>query len=358
MRIAVAMATFRGERFLDQQLASIAAQTRPPDSLFVSDDASDDRTVAMLEKFAASAIFPVHVAAATANVGVTGNYERAIAACDGELIVLSDQDDVWLPNKLEYLERVFESSPDVGYAFSDAYLIDGTGKRTGERLWAMAGFNADQQMRMRLDPFGQVLGRSIVSGCTLAFRTKWRDLLTPFPAERTEAKTRVLHDRWASIVLPLVSGVAVIEEPLVEYRIHTTQQVGIPALQIRKRVPSSVLRWRSAAIPTREHAARMRVNIGLLRSAAERVGSPLDQVEQAIRHLEVRAAIDGSRFRRVAPVVRELVSRRYHEYSLGAASAFADLIRIQSRPVASAPPAVNGLQDQANVVDGETRVEG
>jgi hypothetical protein len=222
----------------------------------------------------------------------------------------------------------------------------------------MAGFNSDQQARMRADPFGQVLGRSIVSGCTLAFRTKWRDLLTPFPAERTEAKTRVLHDRWASIVLPLVSDVAVIEEPLVEYRIHTTQQVGIPALQIRKRVPSSVLRWRSAAIPTREHAARMRVNIGLLRSAAERVGEPLDQLDQAISHLEVRAAIDGSRLRRVAPVVRELVTRRYHEYSLGAASAFADLIRLQSRGAGSGSPSSNGLQHQADVGGGETGVEG
>lgn len=330
MRITVAMATHRGERFLERQLASIEEQTRRPDALVVSDDASDDRTVDILRRFAAEAGFPVHVLANADRLGVSGNYERAIVACDGDLVVLADQDDVWLPHKLATLERTFEASPETGYAFSDAHLIDERGRRTGGRLWQMAGFDPAQQARMRVDPFGQVMGRSIVSGCTLAFRSQWRELLVPFPAERTAAATRVLHDRWASIVLPLVSDVAVIDDPLIEYRIHAVQQVGIPALQIRKRVPSSVLRWRSAAIPTREHSARMLVNVELLRTVLERVGSS-PQAEEAIAHLEARAAINGNRLLRVAPIMRELVTRRYDRYSLGGVSAAADLIRIQSR---------------------------
>ena len=329
MRVTVAMATYRGERFLERQLTSIEAQTRRPDALVVSDDGSDDHTVSILRRFASAAGFPVHVLASDDRLGVSGNYERAIVACDGDLIVLADQDDVWLPHKLATLERTFEASPDTGYAFSDAHLIDDHGRRTGQRLWEVAGFDLTQQARMRLDPFGQVMGRSIVSGCTLAFRSRWRHLLAPFPAETTTAATRVLHDRWASIVLPVVSDVAVIEDPLIEYRIHTVQQVGIPALQIRRRVPSSVLRWRSAAIPTREHSARMRVNVDLLRTVLERVG-PDARVQEAITHLEARAAINGSRLRRVAPIARELVTRRYDRYSLGGVSAMADLIRIQS----------------------------
>src|ERR1019366_197610 len=94
-RISVALCTYNGERFLSQQLASIGKQTRLPDELVVCDDSSTDRTVAIVREFAASVSFPVRVFENQRNLGSAANFERAIRLCDGDLIALSDQDDIW-----------------------------------------------------------------------------------------------------------------------------------------------------------------------------------------------------------------------------------------------------------------------
>lgn len=350
MNISVAMCTRDGERFLPAQLASIARQGRLPDEMVIFDDCSTDATVQIAKEFAAEASFPVTISVNADLLGVTRNFERAIASVTGDVVVLSDQDDVWLPHRLGVLEERFERKPDLALTFSDAFLINAQGRRTGDRLWSISGFTPRQQAHMRRDGFGRLTARSIVSGCTLALRTEHRDFLFPFPDERTGSQMRVLHDRWISLALAPAFAIGIIEEPLVEYRLHPAQVVGIPKLQIRKLVPSSLLRWRSAAVPTREHLDRLRANIGLLRLIADRVDqhvtgvarhAALTRISDAVDHLQARAAAHGSLVDRVPNVVRELGTGRYREFSLGIASATADLIRpggrVSSGPAAAAP---------------------
>ena len=88
------MCTYNGERFLAAQLASIAKQTRMPDELVVHDDKSSDHTVAILQEFAHSALFPVRIIENPRNLGYAANFEAAIRNCDADLIALADQDDV------------------------------------------------------------------------------------------------------------------------------------------------------------------------------------------------------------------------------------------------------------------------
>src|SRR4051794_15860948 len=94
---SVAMCTYNGARFIGAQLASVAAQTRTPDELIVCDDRSTDETVAIVQKFADSAPFRVRLHVNEENLGSTKNFERAVSLCEGDLIALCDQDDVWLP---------------------------------------------------------------------------------------------------------------------------------------------------------------------------------------------------------------------------------------------------------------------
>src|SRR5262245_48111587 len=117
---SVAMCTYNGSRYLSAQLDSIGTQTRPPDELMICDDGSVDDTVQLIEKFADSAPFVVRLEVNSANLGSTKNFEKAIQRCKGDLIALADQDDVWLPRKLELLEAEFQRSPNVGLVFSDA----------------------------------------------------------------------------------------------------------------------------------------------------------------------------------------------------------------------------------------------
>src|SRR5947209_10455427 len=126
--ISVALCTYNGEKFLPEQLDSITAQTVFPNELVVSDDGSSDRTLSILHDFASSAPFAVRILQTQSNLGSTKNFEYAIAHCTGAIVALSDQDDVWQPEKLEKLHEALTANSDAGFVVSDSELIDQDGK--------------------------------------------------------------------------------------------------------------------------------------------------------------------------------------------------------------------------------------
>src|SRR4051812_33755133 len=122
--ISVALCTYNGAKYLPAQLASLVQQTHLPIELIVCDDSSTDATPQILKEFAAISPFSVRLQFNEANLGSTKNFEKAIGLCTGAVIATCDQDDVWLPQKLERIAAVFDKEPDVGLAFSDAILVD------------------------------------------------------------------------------------------------------------------------------------------------------------------------------------------------------------------------------------------
>ena len=98
--ISVVMATYNGERYLVEQLESIRRQTRLPDELVIGDDASTDSTVEIVQRFEQSAPFPV-VLLRHAQTGLGDNFLQSLEASQGDLVAFSDQDDVWLKDKLK-----------------------------------------------------------------------------------------------------------------------------------------------------------------------------------------------------------------------------------------------------------------
>src|SRR5438876_11483502 len=112
MRISVALATYQGEQFLPEQLDSYLNQTRLPDELCVSDDGSGDGTIQIIEEFRRRAPFPVRLVAPAERLGSNRNFEHAATNCTGDVILFSDQDDVWLRRHMEQL--VTPSEDDVG----------------------------------------------------------------------------------------------------------------------------------------------------------------------------------------------------------------------------------------------------
>ena len=115
LRISVAMCTFNGGRYLEQQLESIAEQTQQPCELVVCDDGSTDDTIAILKRFKANAPFPVTVVENAVRMGSTSNFDQAIGMARGEFIALCDQDDRWLPHKLERLSDCLVENPFPGW---------------------------------------------------------------------------------------------------------------------------------------------------------------------------------------------------------------------------------------------------
>jgi glycosyltransferase involved in cell wall biosynthesis len=124
MRISIAMAAYNGGAYIAQQLESFVAQTRPPDQLVIVDDASTDGTIGIAESFAEKAPFDVDVVTLDRNRGYAQAFGEALARCAGDLVFLSDQDDVWFPAKIETIVRYVEGNPGIACFINDAMLSD------------------------------------------------------------------------------------------------------------------------------------------------------------------------------------------------------------------------------------------
>lgn len=219
-RISVAMCTYNGGRYLETQLESIASQSRLPCELVVCDDHSTDDTLTILKRFSAQAPFPVHVIQNGLRLGSTRNFDQAIGLARGEFIALCDQDDRWLPAKLERLFEVMQENPFLGGVFSDANLIDGDGRPIGSRLFERHKFTPAKQRRFLSCPTSTLLKHDVVTGATFMFRASIRRYCSPIPSSW-------VHDGWLAWMIALHARLGLVAEPLIEYRIHSGQQLGV-----------------------------------------------------------------------------------------------------------------------------------
>jgi glycosyltransferase involved in cell wall biosynthesis len=228
-KISVALCTYNGERFLSRQLTSIRQQTRLPDELVICDDCSTDSTNEILQDFAASAGFPVKVTRNEINLGFVANFERAIQLCQGDLIALSDQDDIWDPVRLQRSEQEFSTHPEVGLVFSDGDIIDDEDQLTGTRLWQNFGFEGERKQRLLAGDYTVLAKNRFVTGATVMFRGRFRKNCLPIGSGW-------LHDEWIAATTAAVADLAPIDAPLIRYRRHTSQQVGLrPTASLRER---------------------------------------------------------------------------------------------------------------------------
>ena len=120
MKISIAMATYNGARYLRAQLQSFVDQTRQPDELIIKDDCSTDGTETIVREFGKTAPFKVEFHRNQQNLGYCGNFNAALMRATGDLVFLSDQDDVWFPEKIEHMIGVAERHPEALVVMNDA----------------------------------------------------------------------------------------------------------------------------------------------------------------------------------------------------------------------------------------------
>jgi glycosyltransferase involved in cell wall biosynthesis len=119
------MATYNGAKYIGEQLESFLIQSRQPDEVIISDDCSTDGTWEIINSFSASAPFEVIVLRNTRNLGYSANFNSALTRTTGDLVFLSDQDDVWFPHKIEHMVSFAENNSDALLFMNDAALTDG-----------------------------------------------------------------------------------------------------------------------------------------------------------------------------------------------------------------------------------------
>lgn len=209
--MSVALATYNGGRFLREQLDSIYAQTWPNIEVIVCDDSSSDDTVAILEEYRQSHDLRYEVN--DRNLGFVRNFERVLSRCSGSFIALADQDDVWLPEKIE---KLLGSIGTASLIYSDAFLVDEDGVVLPGSLVSTSGVRP-----VNGKEFEYFVCNACVTGCTALFRRELLDVALPIPSYET------YHDWWLAVVASRLNGVVYLDARLTKYRQHGANDTGV-----------------------------------------------------------------------------------------------------------------------------------
>ena len=225
MKLSVAIPTRNGSRYLPETFASILSQSRLPDELVISDDASNDDTVEITEAFSRMTPFTVKILAHTPS-GITANYLNALGSTTGDVIVFSDQDDVWLHNKLERIEQTFLSSAEIAIVSSDSSIVDAELHPTGKTLRGDTAKSNRLSSRVNagedLEHF--IRGLPLLAH-TLAIRARCRSIVLNKP----ERPVDWWFESWVSMAALSVGTLALLPDALTLYRQHAAQVAGAPA---------------------------------------------------------------------------------------------------------------------------------
>jgi glycosyltransferase involved in cell wall biosynthesis len=307
--ISVAMCTYNGAIFLPEQLESIANQTVPIDELVVCDDGSSDNTLEVLRVFCETSPFPVHIHSNEKNLGSSKNFEKCLGLCKGDIIFLSDQDDLWQKDKVEKHLALYEDQPGVDAVFSDAMMIDDDSKPMGRTIWQEIAFDASSQKQWQDGRGYEILFRNwVVTGATLSLRKSCLPRLIPFPTHVPD----LIHDGWIAFVLSLEDVISFIPETLVSYRIHQGQQVGfggkVQPVSLKDRMNRN---RRDKLAPLVQKAAFLSGVYDLLIVLPGVQKEKLAELDLLQAHYRMRSTLPANRVLRVPFVLKDLMNGRY-----------------------------------------------
>ncbi len=228
-RISVALASYNGEKYIEEQLVSICNQTVKPDEIVISDDGSTDNTLSIIKKIASDKIaegIDVKVVHNQIRKGVCGNFESAITNTTGDYIFLSDQDDIWLSDKVEKVMQTFFDYPEMLCVIHDATLIDGLGndivgtfnnRINAEKLNIEKG----QVFKLESEDFlEQSVSGPLANGMVLCISKELLVKAVPFP------RVSVCHDQWLLFCAICGNACVYLADSFEKYRLHGNNACG------------------------------------------------------------------------------------------------------------------------------------
>lgn len=317
--ISVALATFDGAAHLGEQIDSILAQCGPSDEIVLADDGSTDGSVEIVRDRVAAAVDGPQLVVVDGPPphAVAANFARALRAARRDIILLSDQDDRWLPTRIDSTLAAFGDDPRVLAVHADARLVDEAGADLGGLFEAL---EIDQETLADInlgDAYRHLLRRNLTTGATMAVRRQLVDRALPIPSGW-------IHDEWLALVAAAAGGLRVVDAPLIEYRQHATNEIGARRLGIGGKI-SRMLEpgaERSARLLTRATSLSARIA-----DVPEATPVQITAARAKLEHEIARSALPRFRPARLIPVIRELRTGRYREFGRGGLDAVRDLVQ-------------------------------
>lgn len=323
--VSVALCTYNGGPYIREQLASILAQNVAVSEIIVADDGSTDDTVKLIGEVASSLLASgsptrIRILEGGGGNGVTKNFERAIAACRGEIVALSDQDDIWIPQRLERQLVEFMARPELMLLFGDARLVDEQGKTLDRLLFDTLEITDEVRKKVHSgQAYDVLIRRNIVTGATVVFRRTLVETALPIPPEW-------VHDEWLAVVAAAIGVVDLLDEPVTDYRQHGSNAIGVRVPTLSNKI-RRVLQSRGSR--NADLGERSKLLSDRLASLASLV-SPRATASAWEKHAfeAERAALPHNRLRRVRSILRMALSGDYGRYaSQGRADIIRDLLQ-------------------------------
>lgn len=232
-KLSIAMTTYNGEKYVEKQLLSLLNQTRKADEVIIRDDCSADRTAEIVNRFIRENsldhwAFTVN----QKNLGYKRNFYKAISQTTGDIIFLCDQDDSWLPEKLATIEKIMEEHPEIQALSSSFEVINqedqifGISQYSKEANQGLIRFKIqdDQLKGIKLNT---IFIQNISPDCTTAFTKQVKEIYL----QKTHFE--LPHDWELNFIAACLKGLYFYNRPLIQYRIHSNNTIGLDALMQR-----------------------------------------------------------------------------------------------------------------------------
>lgn len=216
-KIAILMSTFNGSKFLAEQIESILSQTYDNWNLYIRDDGSTDATDSIIDKYVMSDERIHSYRDDLGNIKTRASFLTMLENIDADFYAFCDQDDIWLPNKLEFAISSMIQNSEADLYHSNVTIVDEHAKVIEQNYWRKSHFLPDKRFTL----LKTIVNPSVI-GMTMMLRKRAKDYIFPYMAGNT-----LMHDSWCAVKAiqngPIVSDV----RPTVLYRQHSNNVFGL-----------------------------------------------------------------------------------------------------------------------------------
>lgn len=279
--VSILMLTFNNASYVAEQIDSILAQTYTKWDLVITDDASTDQTLDVIKEYEKS-YKQIHIISSKINKGIVANFKSGLPHLKGELIALCDGDDFWHPRKLEWQVEAIDERLDRLLVYCDSEIVDSSLERMGQNFQHRV---RNDENILEHDPLPELLEKNYIPAHTMLFRRELLEEIKLLPLN-----AGVMHDHWTALLAACSEGIYYVSTPLVLYRQHDSNAIGISLRGWRYYFFNF---WsREFGLRFASNSRRYQVTLSLLRSLTTKSKSKIS-IEKKVIELSTLCEIIG-----------------------------------------------------------------